>query len=385
MAKESSKQSGVIWISGYSSSGKTTVGRHVEYLLRSSGHSTIFLDGDQLRSIFGNKWAYTAEQRSELALIYFRLCSHLSKQGITVIIAAVAMLDEVRQWFKENVENGLEVYLNVPELERISRDSETKKNIYSKKSLDNSVYTEPKNPDVFINNYGAISHNDAGLIVVKKYLERVVPIEADYGRTLYWSKFYKKKLAVNYPSPFAEFCFPRILNDQRLLEIGCGNGRDSQYFAEKGVNVVALDKSQDAIEICKQRNNANNLNYFCCETSELENHIGGKYDFIYSRFSLHAMTVTEEMNTLNSAFNLLESNGYLFIECISINDILFRKGEVLSPTERLDGHYCRFIDLAILNEKLENIGFTVIESTESSGLAVFKDEDPVVIRIFAKK
>ena len=127
------KQSGVIWISGYSASGKTTVGRHVEHLLRTDGHATLFLDGDQLRSIFGNKWEYTPEARLELALIYFRLCSHLSKQGLIVIISAVAMLDEAREWFKKNVENGLEVYLNVPLEERIKRDSNTK-NIYNKSS-----------------------------------------------------------------------------------------------------------------------------------------------------------------------------------------------------------------------------------------------------------
>ena len=126
-------------------------------MLRSDGYTTIFLDGDQLRSIFANKWEYTAEERIELALIYFRLCSHLSKQGMIVIISAVAMLDDARAWFKENTENGLEVYLNVPLDERIKRDSNTKK-IYDKTSFHNNDYTEPKNPDVVIDNYGNINY-----------------------------------------------------------------------------------------------------------------------------------------------------------------------------------------------------------------------------------
>ena len=45
LAKLDLKKSGVIWVSGYSSSGKTTVGQRLEYLLRKEGHSTIFLDG----------------------------------------------------------------------------------------------------------------------------------------------------------------------------------------------------------------------------------------------------------------------------------------------------------------------------------------------------
>jgi len=385
MIKDNSKRSGVIWISGYSCSGKTAVARRVEYLLASAGHSTIFLDGDQLRSILGYRWAYTIEQRSEIARIYFRLCGHLAKQDNTVIIAAVAMLDGVRQWFNENIENGLEVYLNVPESERRRRDSRTKKNIYNTKSLDNSIYTEPKNPDLIINNFGDISCDEAGRIVVEKYLAHFDVARADYGRTEYWSEFYRKNLAVKYPSPFAEFCLPTILNFKRLLEIGCGNGRDSEYFSQNGLAVVAIDKSQDAIDACEQLNNTKQVEYICCETLELEEKITESFDVIYSRFALDAMTEAEALITLHSAFKLLDNHGFLVIECLSINDALFRKGEVLSPTERLIERYYRFIDADTLKETLVNMGFTIVESVESRGLAMFKDKDPVVIRIFARK
>ena len=39
------EKSGVIWITGFSSSGKTTVGRKAEILLRKKSVNTIFLDG----------------------------------------------------------------------------------------------------------------------------------------------------------------------------------------------------------------------------------------------------------------------------------------------------------------------------------------------------
>jgi bifunctional enzyme CysN/CysC len=384
MKEKQIKQAGVIWISGYSASGKTTVGRHVEHLLHGDGHQTLFLDGDQLRSIFASKWDYTPEDRIELAMIYFRLCSHLSKQGIIVIISAVAMLDEARKWFKENVENGLEIYLKVPEEERIRRDSLTK-NIYNKKTFHNNIYTEPKNPDMIINNHDDIGYEEASRIVVEKFLESIDKNNADYGRTQYWTEYYKKKVTVNNPSPFAEFCMSKFSSGNRLLEIGCGNGRDSRYFSENGINVVALDKSEGAIEICKQGDHADTLTYVCCETSDLQKYYSGKYNYIYSRFSLHAMTEAEELNALQSAFDFLENDGDFCIECRSINDPHASIGEVLSTTERIDGHYRRFVDRRILEEKLKSVGFTIAESIESQGFAVFKDEDPVVIRIIAKK
>ena len=384
MKEKQIKQAGVIWISGYSASGKTTVGRHVEHLLHGDGHQTLFLDGDQLRSIFASKWDYTPEDRIELAMIYFRLCSHLSKQGIIVIISAVAMLDEARKWFKENVENGLEIYLKVPEEERIRRDSLTK-NIYNKKTFHNNIYTEPKNPDMIINNHDDIGYEEASRIVVEKFLESIDKNNADYGRTQYWTEYYKKKVTVNNPSPFAECCMSKFSSGNRLLEIGCGNGRDSRYFSENGINVVALDKSEGAIEICKQGDHADTLTYVCCETSDLQKYYSGKYNYIYSRFSLHAMTEAEELNALQSAFDFLENDGDFCIECRSINDPHASIGEVLSTTERIDGHYRRFVDRRILEEKLKSVGFTIAESIESQGFAVFKDEDPVVIRIIAKK
>ena len=384
MKKLINNEAGVIWISGYSAAGKTTVGRHVEHLLRSDGHATLFLDGDQLRSIFGNKWEYTPEARLELALIYFRLCSHLSKQGLIVIISAVAMLDEVREWFKENVENGLEVYLNVPLEERIKRDSNTK-NIYNKSTFDNENYTESKKPDLIVNNYDDIDYEEASRIVIKTFLERMDEKHVDYGRTQYWAEYYKKKITVNTPSPFAEFCLSKFSPGNRLLEIGCGNGRDSRYFSENNVNVVALDKSSAAIEQCKNYHKIDNLKFLCCETSEVQNHHNDKYNDIYSRFSLHAMTEAEEIAALEAAYNLLEDDGRLYIECRSINDPLARKGEVISTTERIDGHYRRFVDLVILEKRLKSIGFSILETIESRGLAVFNDEDPVVIRVIAKR
>ncbi len=45
---------GVIWITGYSAAGKTTVSRKVESELKKLNCKTIYLDGDDLRAIFGN-------------------------------------------------------------------------------------------------------------------------------------------------------------------------------------------------------------------------------------------------------------------------------------------------------------------------------------------
>jgi len=146
---------GVIWITGYSSAGKTTVSKQVELELKKLNYKTIYLDGDELRDIFGNSWKFNKKSRIELAYIYFRLCRHLSSQGYVVIISAVAMFDELFIWVKENIPNAIQVYLKVPKDNRKERDAITKKIFLKTDMLRNDgLYNEPKNADLVIKNYG---------------------------------------------------------------------------------------------------------------------------------------------------------------------------------------------------------------------------------------
>jgi hypothetical protein len=62
-----------------------------------------------------------------------------------------------------------------------------------------------------------------------------------------------------------------------------------------------------------------------------------------------------------------------------------RLGEVISPTERIHGHYRRFVVMDDLLQRLEAVGLEVVGKVESNRLAVFNDEDPVVIRVEARK
>ncbi len=163
-------RTGVIWITGYSGAGKTTVGRIVERELKRKRVPAILLDGDDLRNVFAEKWGYARTDRIELARVYFRLCSYLSSQGFTVILAAVAMYDEVREWIRSNIPNVIEVYLDVPEQERIRRDKLTK-NVYCTAWFVSRIVTdEPANPDLRIPSFGDISPEAAAARVIRRFL-----------------------------------------------------------------------------------------------------------------------------------------------------------------------------------------------------------------------
>jgi bifunctional enzyme CysN/CysC len=375
--------SGVIWITGFSSSGKTTVARKVCRILKEKGLSTIFLDGDDLRSIFSNSWGYDKKDRVELAKIYFRLCSHLSSQGYTVVISAIAMYREIRDWVKENVNGAMEVYLSVPEEVRRERDKQSK-GVY-RDSVSTSNYDVPDDPDLKIYNFAQVQPEDAASAICRFYLKGSSGPHADKGRRAHWENYYLLTTAPESPSDFAKYTQKSISKGSTIIEVGCGNGRDARYFHQLGLSVTAIDPSETAITKCAQESSTE-ISFFTGTLKEFKfANPNSKFDAVYSRFSLHAMTEIEEMEFLDNSSLILNKDGIILIECRSINDPLARKGEILSPTERVFGHYRRFIIMDELISKLINLGFLIKTAVESNGLARYLDEDPVVIRVSAIK
>ena len=200
--------------------------------------------------------------------------------------------------------------------------------------------------------------------------------------THHWDEYYKKDNAPSFPSPFAEYVASKLSTKQNILEIGCGNGRDSKYFSSKGHHITSLDRSAEAIELCKNLYSSDEpIEFFYGTITDIAKTNKKKFDFIYSRFVIHAMSLNEELEMLKISYKLLKKNGQLFIECRSTNDPLSQKGEILSHTERVFGHYRRFIFLEEFKLRLVEAGFEVVEAIENIGLAKFGKEDPMVIRV----
>jgi bifunctional enzyme CysN/CysC len=376
---------GVIWLTGYSAAGKTTIARIVVTKLKQAGTPAIHLDGDDLRAILANKWGYSTEERRELAKVYLLLCSNLAAQGVTVVISAVAMYSEVYNWFKKNVPGAVLIYIDVPKETRHQRDAKTKQ-VYVSPNLSAQMYEEPIAPDLLLANPDGADINSLALQVINRF-EDLAGRQADRGKSIYWDKVYQKRDGVQQPSPFA-LHVSEVLEAHggaalELVEVGCGNGRDASHFARLGFRVTGLDTSRAAIEHCIDTF-GEAARFQVGTLGRTEPQIAGT-DVVYCRFVLHAMTPDEEREFLLAVQSVLKPGGLLFIEARSIYDPLARKGEVLSPTERIEGHYRRFIIADELQRQIEGLGLWIESLVESNGLARFGDEDPVVVRLAARK
>jgi adenylylsulfate kinase-like enzyme/ubiquinone/menaquinone biosynthesis C-methylase UbiE len=354
MSKINQINGGVIWITGYSASGKTSVGREVQQILLNKNLPVIFLDGDDLRSIYKDKWGYTNEERLELSMVHLRLCSHLSKQGYIVILAAVAMYKEARNWAKDNISNLLYVMLDVSLEERIERDRHTKQ-VYSSIDKNQLKYDLELEPDLIINNSGNNATEKSANNIVNDYLVRDFD-KPDYGRSIYWDEFYSNKVPIKNESAFATEINASIKPSSSILVIGSGDGADSIYFAKHSHSVTAIDPSLNAIHQSNQRiinKPLDNLSFFNYEIVDLLNHFPSKqFDVIYCYNSLNNMTLYEEQIMLQLAFLMLKDGGNIFIQCLSINHSLSRTGDIISANERAIGHYKRFINLKELTNNI---------------------------------
>jgi SAM-dependent methyltransferase len=211
------------------------------------------------------------------------------------------------------------------------------------------------------------------------------------GQTaVFWKGFYSNKSLRHTPSPFAQWCLESYLpENSRILELGCGNGRDSFAFLHRDLPVVALDACDVAIADNVQYQNHLNLKtqgeFLTFDFAKLDELKTKNSNTLYSRFVLHAIPENLEDKILDFATEKLQRGGRMLHEFRTIRDPLMQQGEALSETERLTTHYRRFLNPDVFREKLAARGWRELFFVESDQLAVFGEENPVVARIVAEK
>ncbi len=205
---------------------------------------------------------------------------------------------------------------------------------------------------------------------------------------VYWDNFYKTNLMYKTPSSFALFVGEQYLKKKKkLIDLGCGNGRDSIFF-NKNYDIVTtgLDQSKIIIDALQHKYENNNLKFIVGDFYKLHL-LEDTYDYVYSRFSLHSVPEEGENCILKFAQHNINPGGYLFIEARSIKDPkLLNSGTKISINENIeDNHYRRYIDINNLLEKIKKLGFDIIYTLESNNLSIYKNDNPVLIRIVAQE
>jgi len=177
----------------------------------------------------------------------------------------------------------------------------------------------------------------------------------------FWESYYKKKEEIKYPSDFAKFCNGIIKPNSKIIELGCGNGRDSYYFGKQGHEVIGIDYAIKSIDV-------NNNHFVKKDVIKFLKEYKTPYDIIYARFFLHAMPMFKVKKIIDLSY------GIFMAEARSINDISFK-----------DDHKRYLIDGNKLLEYFIKNKYKILYFKEGKDMAIYKDQNPTIIRIIAER
>ncbi|MDP4090934.1 MAG: class I SAM-dependent methyltransferase [Bacillota bacterium] len=110
-----------------------------------------------------------------------------------------------------------------------------------------------------------------------------------------------------------------IFKPGRILDIGCGNGRNSIYLAKLGFQVDAVDFSEASIEWAREvaAEEKVHISFYCQSIFDFELQTN-YYDYIYDAGCLHHIKPHRRKQYLQIIYQALKPEGYFALTCFKL-------------------------------------------------------------------
>jgi len=180
-----------------------------------------------------------------------------------------------------------------------------------------------------------------------------------------------------------------ISHSQRLLEIGCGEGRDSRTVLEHGFQLTATDISSEAIAYCKEKmpEYENQFSVLDCLSDELDE----KFDFLFAIAVVHMLVPDEDRDGFYGFLRSHLTAGGIALICTMGDGEVERQSDIRSAftlQERdhesgkmmVAGTSCRMVSWNTFEKELSRNGFTILEKGMTSSLPDFNSLMYAVVR-----
>ncbi len=122
------------------------------------------------------------------------------------------------------------------------------------------------------------------------------------------SKKFKKLMDLKKRYEFQRFV--DLLNGDKILDLGCGSGDHSVYFREIGLDVTAIDLSEEMIKLCKEKG----INAFVKDIENLDFE-DNSFDGLWAVTSLLHIPKLKIKNVIENLGRILNEKGILYV-CI---------------------------------------------------------------------
>jgi bifunctional enzyme CysN/CysC len=188
-ARQKGQQPALIWLTGLSGAGKSTIANLVEQKLHDHGYHSYLLDGDNVRHGLSRDLGFTAADRVENIRRVAEVARLMVDAGLIVLASFISPFRAERQLARDLLGDGefIEVHVDVPLQVAESRD---RKGLYAKARRGellnftgiDSPYEPPEAPELRIDAAGALSAEQSADLVID-YLRQAGVIGA-FGSAL---------------------------------------------------------------------------------------------------------------------------------------------------------------------------------------------------------
>lgn len=191
----------------------------------------------------------------------------------------------------------------------------------------------------------------------------------------YWKDKWKDTTDCK-PNPFAKKAYKiiysryLIIKEKQpitLLDLGCGDGRDSLYFAKKGFDITAMDFSESGINRLNQiitNKKINNIRPLIKDIKEI-NFQENSFGVIYAHLSLHFFDNEMTLQIFDKLYHCIKPKGMIFVKCKSIEDPLFEKGIKVGENMYIEEHLRHFFDKEFMKNNLKKFNILKIKKSSS--------------------
>jgi hypothetical protein len=206
---------------------------------------------------------------------------------------------------------------------------------------------------------------------------------------VYWANFYAHTSYTS-GSSFFEFVNSRPGTPDVVIDIGCGDGRDSCAFGAAGRRVIGVDQSPIGVQHATARASGlgiqERVRFRICDVADtevletiLEEVIasGDTPVLFYLRFFLHSIPEDVQDGLLDVISALARPDDVVAAE--------FRTEKDETASHVHGEHYRRYQNGPAFGALLRDRHFELLHEEEGTGLSPYQGEDPVLYRVVARR